>query len=244
MASGLVIAALIAIPWLLAQAVFGGGEELVERRVTFLPAGWAFAIWTPIYLGFLAFAVFQAIPSQRENPRLAKARPWVLASAALNAAWLLSVWAERYALTVPIIALMLVVSLRVHEALEIRTSSVSGVERWIRAGFSLYAGWLTVATVANVSSVLARYGWEGFGWSNTLWGALMVVVATAIGLLARHALHDRIYGAVFIWAFIAIAVRQWEHALVAVTALLCAALFCASLFVRLPSRARRRHALA
>ena len=75
------------------------GDISNQFEVYFTPANYVFAIWGLIYLGLSAFAVYQALPSQRDNPRLVRARPWLALSGAANIAWLLLWHYERFPLT-------------------------------------------------------------------------------------------------------------------------------------------------
>ncbi len=194
------------------------------RDVFVIPADYVFIIWLPIYLGLLAFAVFQALPSQRLNPRFIRTRPWLIASALLNAAWIASFDNLLFTLSLVIIAGMLVTALVMHRTLGIGQTRVVGLERVLRVPFSLYAGWLTVATVANAAGVLAVGGWDGL-LSYPAWGVVMLVVASAIGLVTRFLWNDPVYGAVFVWALVGISLKRLDVPVVAGTALLLALIF-------------------
>ena len=195
------------------------------RDVLVIPADYAFVIWAPIYLGFLAFAVFQALPSQRLNPRFTKTRPWLAVSALLNAAWIVSFDNLLFALSLVIIVGMLVTALFMHRTLGIGRTRVYGLERLLRVPFSLYAGWLTVATVVNAAGVLVVSGWDGFVLGHLVWGVAMLVVASAIGLVTRFRWDDPVYGAVFVWALVGVSLKRPDVPVVAGTALLLALLF-------------------
>ncbi len=210
---------------------FAVGEHFEQERdpgVAFLPAGFAFAIWGPIYLGFLAFAVHQVLPSQRDNPRYAALRPWMMVTAGLNTLWLLVaisslswLWA-----TMLIIVVMLAVAVRQHRALRVTPPPERGVEAFLRVPFSLYLGWLTVAVGANISTVLPAYGVERLALGAQAWALLLIGVGSAIGLAVRFGLDDRVYAGVFVWAFAAMAVAQWEaFPPVAIAAAIAAAVF-------------------
>jgi hypothetical protein len=201
------------------------------RNVFIIPADYAFAIWAPIYLGFLAFAIFQALPAQRLNPRLMRVRLWLTASALLNAAWIAAFNNLLFALSLVIIVGMLVTSLVMHRALEIGRTKVYGPERILRLPFSLYAGWLTAATILNTAGVLAVNNWGALGVAYPVWGVIMLVVATLIGLITRFRWHDPVYGAVFVWAFAGVVVARPEIPLVAVTAGVLTVVFALSLLM-------------
>lgn len=201
------------------------------RDVFIIPADYAFAIWAPIYLGFLAFAVFQALPAQRLNPRFMQVRLWLATSSLLNAAWIAAFNNLLFGLSLVVIVGMLVTALVMHRMLEIGKTKVYGLERVLRLPFSLYAGWLTAATILNTASVLAINDWGGFGIGYPVWGVIMLIVATLIGLLTRFRWNDPVYGAVFVSAYVGIVVARADMSAVAVTAGALAVVFAVSLLI-------------
>ena len=201
------------------------------KDVLIVPADYAFVIWAPIYLGFLVFAVYQALPAQRNNPRIAKTRLWLGASALLNAAWIVAFDNLLFTLSLIIIVGMLITALVMHRTLEIGATRVLGLERWLRVPFSLYAGWLTVATIVNAAGVLAVEDWNSaFPSLYPLWGVAMLLVATVLGLLTRFDWRDPVYGGVFAWAFVGVALKSGQPTLIVLTASVLAFLFVLSLF--------------
>lgn len=136
------------------------GEISDRFDVYFVPAGYVFSIWGLIYIGLIAYTVYQALPSQRENPALRKIGYWYVLSCAANITWLFLWHYEVFNLTLlPMLALLaslIVIYLR----LGIGTREVSPAERWsVHATFSLYLGWITVATIANATQLLDYLGW-------------------------------------------------------------------------------------
>ena len=198
--------------------------------VYIIPSDYAFAIWAPIYLGFLAFAVFQALPTQRLNPRFTRVRLWLAATALLKANWIHLEKNNLNTLSLVIIVAMLVLALVMPRLLEIGKTKVYGGEGFLRLPFSLYAGWLTAATILNTAGVLAVNDWGGFGISYPVWGVIMLVVATTVGLSARFRWNDPVYGAVFVWALVGVALREGQPLVVVVTAWVLALVFMLSLF--------------
>ncbi len=200
------------------------------RDVFIVPADYAFVIWAPIYLGLLAFAVYQALPAQRHNPRIAKTRLWLIVSALLNTAWITAFDNLFFALSLVIIVGMLITALVMHRTLEIGRTQVYGLERWLRIPFSLYAGWLTVATIVNAAGVLVVRDWGGLPYFYPVWGVATLLVAAFIGLYTRFYWRDPVYGGVFVWALLAVALKTDQPLVIVVTSSVLALLFLLSLF--------------
>ncbi|WP_250851443.1 TspO/MBR family protein [Rhodococcoides kroppenstedtii] len=165
------------------------GGALSATATLVAPAGPAFSIWSVIYAGLIAYAVWQALPAQQRSARQRVLRRPVAATMILNAAWILVVqWGQVFLSVVVIVALL--ASLAVVFALLIRhpgertSTAATAVDTVVTDGtFGLYLGWVSIATVANTSAWLASIGWTG---GATLWAVVVLVVAALVGLfLAR-----------------------------------------------------------
>ena len=210
------------------------GDISDRFEVFFVPAGYVFSIWGLIYIGLIAFAVFQALPSQRENPRLVRLGYWFAVSCLANIGWLIS-WHYEYFAAGPFIlaalAILLIVS---YLRLEIGRSRVSTAERWcVQIPFSVYLGWATVATIANVTSTLYFLGWGGWGIAPEAWAAIMLGVATVVGVLVFLTRRDFAFVLVLIWAFAGIALKHSAVPLVMGAAWLMTAVLAVMLLVGL-----------
>ncbi len=214
----------------------GQVSERFFREIPIIPADYTFLIWAAIYLGFMTFAVFQALPTQRLNPRFAQVRPWLTATAILNAVWIPVFNNQYFALSALTIVVMLATALRMHRVLEIGRTKVYGFERIVRLPFSLYAAWLTAASVLNIAGALAVRNWDGFGIPYATWAVVMLVVAAGIGLVTRFRWNDPVYGGVFVWTYIGIIAAQEGVSLITVLAGAVALVFTLSL---LPLRTRQ-----
>jgi len=92
-------------------------------------------------------------------------------------------------------------------------------ERWTtHLPFRIYLGWITVATIANTTIVLYGQGWRGAPLSEPLWAAIMIGVATLVGLVFALRFRDTAYTLVLVWALLGIYVKQQDAPLVAYTA--------------------------
>lgn len=159
------------------------GGALSADATPFAPDGPAFSIWSVVYVGLAAYALFQLLPVQRASARHAQLRPWAALSAALNAAWIGVVQADSVWGSVLVIVVLLVVLIRILLILR-KTSSLTKTDMLITEGtFGLYLGWVTVATTANIAALIATTGLDTFtGWEWAAVGILAVVVAIGIGL--------------------------------------------------------------
>lgn len=188
-------------------------------QVYFVPAGYVFSIWGVIYLALLAFAAFQALPAQRENPRLRRLGYLFAASCAANVAWLFLWHYEQFALTLVAMFTLLLLLIAIYLRLGNGRAAVPPAEKgFVHVPFSLYLGWITVATVANVTSFLDYVGWGGWGIAPQVWAVIMLVVAGGIATAVSLTRGDVAYMLVIAWAFAGIGVKHASTTAVAVAA--------------------------
>ncbi len=192
--------------------------------VFFVPAGYVFAIWGLIYLALFVYAVYQALPAQRENPRLRRTGWIFVLSSLANTAWIFCWHYGYYALSVVLMAVLLGSLIAIYWRLGTGRTAVTRAEQWaVRVPFSIYLGWITVATIANVTILLDFVNWSGWGMAPEVWTVIMLAVAVVVaGLMAlRH--RDVAYLLVLVWAFAGIGMKQAETPLVANAAWVAAA---------------------
>ena len=162
------------------------GEISDRFDVYFVPAGYVFSIWGLIYLALAAYAVYQALPAQRENPRLQSISELFALSCAANALWLVLWHYEVFLLTLAAMLTLLLVLIAIYLKLGIGRTRAPTAENWlVHVPFSIYLGWVTVATIANATTVLDYLGWDGWGMPQ-VWAVVMLVagagIASAMGL--------------------------------------------------------------
>jgi len=195
------------------------GEISDRFQVFFVPAGYVFAIWGLIYLVLGGFAVYQALPSQRENARLIRIGYLFAASSVANIAWLFLWHYERFLWTLPAMFALLIILIWIYLRLQIGREPVSPAQRWfVDTPFSIYLGWISVATIANVTQMLSYVGWSGWGLAPEMWAVVLLLVVAALSTAMAITRGDAAYLLVIIWAAAGIAVKQQATPLVAVTA--------------------------
>jgi hypothetical protein len=159
------------------------GGALSASATLIAPAGLAFSIWSIIYLGLVAYAIWQALPRQKADDRQRRLGYWIAASLLLNAAWILSVQFDQLWLSLPVIVALLVVLIRTF-FICFSTRPKNWVETLVVDGtIGLYLGWVCVATAANTAALLTAAGFDGFGIDPTIWAVVVVAVAGVIGIL-------------------------------------------------------------
>jgi hypothetical protein len=193
----------------------------------FTPAGFTFSIWGLIYLGLLGFTIYQALPAQRDARWLGQIGLLFAASSVANIGWLLAWHYAYYTLSIVLMASLLLTLIAI--ALRLRLGkpdpSLSLADRLlVHVPFSLYLGWITVATIANVASVAAYLGWDGFGLAGQVWSAVMMLVAVVVAGLFLYNRRNLAYAGVLIWALFGIRAAHSGEELITTTALLAAGL--------------------
>ena len=195
------------------------GEISDRFQVYFVPAGYVFAIWGLIYIGWIAFAFYQAQPARKESPRLRRLGYFFALSGVFNAAWLVCWHYNLFGLSVLVMFTLLGLLIASYLALNVGRSPVSAAEKWmVDIPFSVYLGWVSVATIANVTSWLYSVNWIGFGLAPQVWAVVMLVVAVIVGLLMMLSRRDSGFAFVLVWSFTGIALKQAGTPLVAYSA--------------------------
>jgi len=202
----------------------------------FAPAGLTFAIWGLIYLLLVGQTLYQIGLFHGKNGTI-KAKLLnnigliFSISSIANAAWIFS-WhyhlipLSMLLIIVILICLILINNMNNKEELSIR-------ERiFIRLPFSVYFGWITVATIANATTLLVSAGWKGFGISEPMWAITIISVGMIIGVATMLRNKDIAYGLVFIWAYAGILIKHTsasgfssQYSEVITTATICLVLF-------------------
>jgi len=192
--------------------------------VLIVPAGYVFSIWGIIYLGLIAFTIYQAIPSQRGNPRLQKLGLWFFFSSLANVLWLVSFHYLQFGLAMVIMLVLLGILIQIYTILGIGREIVKPLERWlVNLPFSIYLGWITIATIVNASQLLYSIHWNGFGIAAEVWTLIMLAAAVIISALVSFTCRDVGYALVLVWAFTGIAIKQFALPMVSSAAWLAAA---------------------
>jgi len=202
--------------------------------VYFTPANYVFSIWGVIYLLLLGFTVYQTLPAQRENPRLRRIGYLPALAGVLNSGWIFLWHYNLFELTVPVMIGLLITLIAIYMRLDIGRASPALREKWLTSiPFSVYLGWITIATIANVTALLYYLNWNGFGISPEVWTVAILLIGAAIASTLIFTRADIAYTLVVVWAYAGIVVKQSAVAIVAGTAALGALVVAAVLIATL-----------
>ena len=187
------------------------GQTAIDSQPLIVPAGYAFAIWGIIYLGLIVFPIYQVITKKGDSPLWHQVRIWFSLNVVANGLWLAFASYNWLWTTFFIIAFMLVSLYRINELLNQIKAEGGTVNFWAeRLVFSIYFGWITLATVLNFSSALNFYDWDGFGISDVNWSIIILGVTTLIAGAVVAKYRDKAYAGVIVWAFLALISKHWD----------------------------------
>ena len=187
-----------------------------QFSILLTPAGYVFSIWGLIYLGLATYTIAQALPQYRNRPKLrALDLPFAL-SCICNMLWLI-VWHYQYIGLSVVLMLGLLGSL-VWSYIRIdRGDRTDKVTPWfVGHTFSIYLGWVCLATVLNLSIWLHTHGWEGTPFDPQVWAVILLAVVCILFLYIALTRHDATIMGVLSWAGIGISIKQQTEMMVVI----------------------------
>ena len=213
------------------------GEISDSYSNLFAPAGYTFAIWGLIYLLLGMYTIYQLGFFRKgevvsREPLLSKINVLFSLTSVANTIWILAWHYDFIGLSTVLIAFILICLILIN--LEIKkTKDLSLKERvFLCLPFSVYFGWLTVATVANITTLLVSIGWKGFGIGEDIWTMIILIVAFLIAGVTIMRLKNIPYGLVLIWSYVGIYSKHiskdgWnsQYPVVTATVTVCLVLF-------------------
>ncbi len=201
----------------LATTVPLGGKTTAELSDQysnlFVPAGLAFSIWGLIYVllaVFVVYSFFHAIRTKEaRNDFMDQIGILFLITCAANVAWIFSWQYQVVPLSMVFMLVLLLSLVAVYLRLEIGTSSIdAAVKYMVHLPQSIYLGWITVATLANLTTLLVAAKWDALRPSGQLWAVVMIGIGIAFGLIVLFARRDVFYTLVVDWALLGILIKR------------------------------------
>ena len=192
------------------------GEVSDSLPNLFAPTGLTFSIWGLIYLLLAAYTLYQLglFRGEKEADRsvlFTKIGIIFSVSSLANAIWIFAWHYYSIGLSLILMLVILVSLIRINLILD-QEEFDKREKFFIRLPFAVYFGWITVATVANVTSLLVFSGWDGFGIAEPLWTVIIITVGFLIGAAATLRFKSLAYGLVIIWAYIGIWIKHTSEA--------------------------------
>jgi hypothetical protein len=189
------------------------------RDVLITPANYAFAIWGLIYLGLISFGVYQILPAQRQNPHLHRLGYLLVVACLAQIAWVFLFQYRLFTLSLVAMLAILLPLIGIYLRVGIAQVRVPRKEKWfVHIPLSIYLAWISVATIVNVATTLYNLGWNGWGISAEVWTVIALIAGAAIASIVSIQRADIAFVLVIVWAFIAVAVRQANIPVIAITA--------------------------
>ncbi|MEO6656393.1 MAG: TspO/MBR family protein [Pyrinomonadaceae bacterium] len=193
-------------------------EVISDKYPTILtPAGYAFTIWSVIYLGMLAFSIYQLFPANLLKVRAV--RSLYIISCVLNCAWIYFWHREQIGICLALILSLLVTLILM--LVRFRRFGADGGPLFTKSVFGVYAGWVTAATLVNLVIFVKYLGVE---MSSTMWNTLgvgFILIAAVLAVIARLKIQNYLYPLAIAWAATAIAVKQSGNTAIVVASSVC-----------------------
>ena len=198
---------MIVFNYLAATGILGGVDTgaISDKYPTVItPAGYAFSIWSLIYLGCIAFSIYQILPLNIERFRSIR-RAYILSCVA-NCAWLYF-WSQEMMVICLVVILALLATLAFINS-KLKNTETNGEYWFAKFPFGIYFGWVTAATILNATIALVYLGVMPSGSTAIFLGAGLLLFAAALGVIIRIKLTNYFYPLAIAWALTAIAVKQ------------------------------------
>ncbi|VDG99077.1 Uncharacterised protein [Lysinibacillus sphaericus] len=184
------------------------GEVSDSYSNLFAPVGYTFAIWGLIYVllafhGIYQLGFFRSGERSEVTQLMKKIAVYFSISSVANALWIVA-WHYGKLGTSIILMLIILVSLIIINSLTVKADLSFKEKFFIRLPFSVYFGWITVATIANITAYFVSIDWNGFGLSDQTWTIIILLVGTVIGIATLLKNWVASYGFVLVWAYVGI----------------------------------------
>lgn len=178
----------------------------------FAPTGYTFSIWGLIYLllgGYTLYQLgfFHKKGNYKINRLLNEIGIYFSISSVANFFWILAWHYDLIGLSLILMIIILACLIFINTRLK-QEELTSREKLFIRIPFSIYFGWITVATIANITTWLVSINWNGFGISDTIWTIIILIIGAMIGIGTILINRDIPYGLVIIWAYVGIVIKH------------------------------------
>ncbi len=185
------------------------GEVSERLHNLFAPAGITFSIWGLIYILLALYVVhqFSVTKEEKKHELINKINVYFIVSSLANIAWIF-LW-HHFLIGLTLIPMIVILICLIKIANLLRKESFSKKEAYlIKIPFSIYFGWITVATIANITGFLVSINWNGFGLADQTWAIIILSIGAIIGIFRMFWDKSIVYGLVFVWAYFGIYIKH------------------------------------
>lgn len=184
------------------------GEISSSYPSLFTPAGFTFSIWGLIYSFLIVYAVYQLLPRNKYRTYFDRINRHFVVNCVANSLWIVCWHYELITLSLILMAVILTSLIGIYRHLLPGKIESFRDRLFVKIPFSLYLGWITVATIANISVEQAVYEMDNWIMTKTVWVFVELALAGAVGTVMVIRYRDPIFGGVVAWAAYGITEKQ------------------------------------
>lgn len=188
-----------------------------EKSALIQPAGYAFSIWILIFFLLFLWVVKGFFVRSKKASVYIDTQRLIPINFLLNGAWILAFTQQKILLSTVIILLLLLSLIFIYR--KIKQNINRGLFDLVP--FSIYLGWVSIASIVNVFTYFVRNDIQTFiGFNELGWTVIILIFGCALAASFSLINQDALYSLVFIWSYIAIYVKGQEEIINLVT-LIC-----------------------
>jgi len=189
------------------------GELSDQYPNLFTPAGLTFSIWGVIYILLAIFVIYGLIIAIKNDTQkssfIENIGVLFFISCLANSGWIFAWHYEILPLSLVLMLVILVSLIVIYLRMRIGKSDATRIEKYlVHLPFSMYLGWITMATIANVTALLVDVNWNTFGLGEQFWAVAVIIVGIAIALGILFTRRDIFYCLVADWALLGILLKR------------------------------------
>ena len=189
------------------------GELSDQYPNLFVPTGLTFSVWGVIYILLAIFVIYGLViaikKDEQKSSFIQNVGILFFISCLANIGWIFAWHYEIVTLSLILMLVLLVTLITIYLKLQIGKSDSPRTEKYmVQLPFSVYLGWITIATIANVTALLVYTNWNTFGLGETFWAVAVIIVGIAITLSVLFTRKDIFYCLVVDWALLGILLKR------------------------------------
>lgn len=176
----------------------------------FTPAALTFLIWILIYLllgGFVAYQ-FAGINNEKTRAAIFAIGPFFIISCLTNAAWLIAWHYLLLETSVLLILILLQCLATIFLTLKRIKFNLTVQKVLLGLPFEIYFGWITVASAANIASLLVSFGFPDKSFLGQIFIVILILLTALLALFILLKYKAAAYALVFVWSYLGILAKH------------------------------------